>query len=103
MSNVQPIRPDQVGETKIIIFPDAVLESFNEIIAQNYCNGQSHFKKDDAVALMESKGLLRNEIYEKHWLDVEDVYRAAGWKVEYDQPAYCETYAATFTFIKKKK
>jgi hypothetical protein len=31
-------------------------------------------------------------------LDIEDTYREAGWKVEYDKPAYCENYPANFTF-----
>ena len=36
------------------------------------------------------------------WLDVEGIYRKAGWDVEYDSPGYCEDYPATFKFRKKK-
>jgi hypothetical protein len=31
-------------------------------------------------------------------LDIEPIYREAGWIVEYDKPAYCENYDANFTF-----
>ncbi len=42
-------------------------------------------------------------VCDNHWLDVEDVYREAGWVVEYDKPGYCESYEATFTFKKDGK
>ena len=45
-----------------------------------------------------AKALKRKEIYDKNWLDVEDVYESAGWKVEYDKPGYNENYEPTFTF-----
>lgn len=40
---------------------------------------------------------------DREHLDVEDVYRAAGWEVTYDKPGYNETYDATFTFRSAKK
>ena len=51
-----------------------------------------------AVKLMVEKGLNRNEIFNKGWLNIEEVYRSAGWKVNYDKPAYNESYDAYFTF-----
>lgn len=98
---VKPIRPDEVTEKKEQSFPDAVLESFNEIIAQNYYHGQSTFDQDDVVKLMVSKGLKKKDIYDKHYLDVESIYQAQGWEVEYDKPGYNEVYEPTFTFKKK--
>jgi len=47
---------------------------------------------------MVKKGLNRAEIFDKGWLNVEEVYRAAGWAVEYDKPGFNESYSATFTF-----
>jgi hypothetical protein len=100
---VRPMRPGEVAKRKEIDFPDAVFEAFNEMITRKFSSGSATFKLDDVVALMAKKGLNRNDIFENHWLDVEDVYRAAGWKVEYDSPAYCETYPATFTFSTRRK
>jgi hypothetical protein len=97
---VKPIRPDEITEKKEQSFPDAVLESFNEIIVQNYYQGQASFKLGDVVKIMLSKGLRRKDIFDKHYLDVESVYRAQGWKVEFDSPGYNETYPATYTFKK---
>jgi hypothetical protein len=45
----------------------------------------------------------RAVVFDKGWLDVESIFRAEGWKVKYDKPAYCETYKAFFVFSRKKK
>jgi hypothetical protein len=37
-------------------------------------------------------------IFDNHWLDIEDHYRKAGWKVTYDKPSYYEDYDAFFKF-----
>ena len=41
------------------------------------------------------------KVFKNKWLDVEEVYRKAGWKVEYDKPGYCEDYEAYFVFEKR--
>jgi hypothetical protein len=97
---VKPISPNEIVGKKEQSFPDAVLEAFNEIIVGNYSQGQASFKQDDVIKLMVKKGVKRADIIPKGYLDVEDVYREQGWKVEYDKPGYNETYPATYTFSK---
>jgi hypothetical protein len=98
-NKVGPIKPSEVAKLKANIFPDAVFEAFNELLARGSVGNRSiTIKTKDVVALMEEKGLKRDDIFNKGWLDVEDVYRKAGWKVEYDKPGYNETYEATFKF-----
>jgi len=92
-----------VAKQKGELFPDAVIEAFNEAIAANYANGQSSFTVEKVVKLMISKGLKEEEIRKEHWLDVEEVYRKAGWNVEEDHPGFNESYTATFTFTPKRK
>lgn len=54
---------------------------------------------DKAIELIQFElGLSRQEIFDNRLLDVEDVFRSQGWKVEYDKPGYNESYPATFTF-----
>ncbi len=98
---VQPIRPSEVAKQKKASFPDAVFEAFNEAIAANWVNGSSSFTQDEVVKLMVSKGL--KNIFNNGWLNVEEVYEKAGWKVEYDSPGYNESYSASFTFTAKRK
>lgn len=101
---VRPIRPDEVGEAKTQSIPDEVFQAFNTLIAQNYRNGRAVVSQDDVMTLLISllKGEVdRQEVFNRGWLDIEDSYRRAGWKVIYDKPGYNEDYAATFKFSKK--
>ena len=97
-NKVRPIKPEEVVKAKKTNFPDAVFEAFNEMITENYAGRVATFKQDDVVKLMVQKGLGRNDIFKKGWLDIEDVYDKAGWEVDYDRPGWNETYDTTFTF-----
>lgn len=100
---VKPIKPGEVAAKKQKDFPDAVFEAFNELIAENFGGGSARFTQEKAEKLMVAKGLGRSDIYKKGWMDIEDVYEKAGWKVDYDRPGYNESYAATFTFSAKRQ
>lgn len=105
----QPIKPSEVGAAKAHVFPPEVFQAFNELIAAACVDGCSIVKQDDAVArivellgesLHENPQCRRAVAFDRHYLDVEDAYRAAGWQVEYDKPAYFESYPASFIFTK---
>jgi len=103
--SVSPVSPKKVKQ--VISFPVEVIESFNELIEEKF-NGNSNSStiKQDAVVeriLQKNPKITKDELIDKHWLDVEDVYRKAGWIVKFDQPGYCESYDAYFVFEKKTK
>lgn len=100
---VQPITPSDVAREQSKNLPDAVIETFNRLIAQDYVDGSATVKQDDVVALLVEKGLDRKEIFDKGWLNIEKVYQSAGWKVTYDKPGHNETYPATFKFKRSRK
>lgn len=50
-----------------------------------------------------SKGFNRQEIFDRHWLDFETVYRSAGWDVHFSKPAYNESGDAVFTFKPRRR
>ena len=97
------ISPADVAGVKAELFPEAVFEAFNELIAAGFYGNEVTVKQEDVVKRMVEKGLKVKDIYANHWLDVEEVYRAAGWVVEYDKPGYNESYAAYFVFRKKSR
>ena len=99
---IAPIRPDRRPAPQEIIFPDVVIEVFNELIVKNYKNGYSRFLQDEVVTELVKKGLDEKDIYANHWLDVEDIYRKNNWWVRYDSPGYCESYPASFNFSTKR-
>lgn len=47
--------------------------------------------------------VTRRQIFERHWLDVEDAYREAGWGVTYEKPSYNEDGMASFVFVSRQK
>lgn len=101
--SVKPITPAEArGKYASRPMPDAVFEAFNELLCEKGSNYIT-IKQKDVVALMVKKGLKRDEIYDNCWLDIEDHYRGAGWKVEFDKPGYNETYDAYFTFQRKSE
>jgi hypothetical protein len=98
----KPISPDEVSEWKQTVFPDDVFEVFNELITSTFSGNQARVYQRDVVAKLVGRGHSRHEIFANHWLDIEDVYREAGWIVTYDKPAYNEAYEPCFLFKKKK-
>jgi len=103
---VRPITPETVRDQHTSLIPEEVIEAFNEMIAEEW-NGHSAKVKQDAVMARillklatneEYRDVTRDQVFTRRWLDVEDTFRHAGWEVEYDKPAYNETYTATFTF-----
>lgn len=103
---VKPISPDEIQIEKS--FPDFVIIAFNEQISKNYRNGTSIFSQKDIVEeIIEQSGDTGNpvnsqEIFNKDWLSIEEVYQKQGWEVEYYKPSYNERGIAKFTFSRKK-
>lgn len=101
----KPISPKDVVSLKRDGIPDKVIEAFNELIAKSWNGGYAYVKQEEVVALIKAKTGLDSttggEIYANNWLDVEDIYRQAGWIVTYDKPGYNENYGASFQFKKK--
>lgn len=102
MAEIKPVTPDEIAETKRLIFPNGIIEIFNELIAAHYDGLSSIVLQNEAVCLIEDRfGYSRAEIYNKDYLNIEPLYEAAGWNVEYDKPAYNESYPAKYIFKKK--
>ena len=97
------ISPDQVAQQKSKQFPDAVFDAFNELIAKNFSSGSATVRQDEVTQLICAKlGITSQAAFDAGYLNVEEVYKEAGWKVSYDRPGYNESYPATFAFSIKK-
>lgn len=100
---VKPITPSQAMRQKQSTLPAAVLLVFNQVIVETFNGTSASFKADRIVKeICIQMGIKSEDVYKRHYLDVEEVYRRAGWEVTYDQPGFNETYPATFTFTRKK-
>lgn len=86
-----PLTPKEAKERAADLYPvpEAVFEAFNELIVRD----RGKVLQREVVALIKQKlpeGEHEN-IYRRHWLDVEDFYREKGWIVTYRKPDYNES------------
>jgi hypothetical protein len=96
---IEPIKPSEVVQ----IIPEWVIAGANECILEHYRElaKESKFTQNELIDFVLKKapeGVTRQTLFDNCWLDIEPIYRKVGWRVNYDSPAYCETYEANFTF-----
>lgn len=94
---VEPIKPDEVRDRAAKELPDHVIETWNRLIASKWNGHSATIKQKEAAKALGGYG--GDDLA---WLNIEEIYRKAGWIVVYDQPAYCEAYYdPIFKFTKK--
>lgn len=102
-----PITPDEALGHKQTKIPAFVIEAFNKLIKSKFDGDEARITQDDVIDEVMS-GLVarcppivcRQDFFTNHWLDVEDLFRAFGWKVVFDKPGYNESYKAYWVFSK---
>lgn len=104
----RPIAPRDVAGEKSRVLPDAVVETWNRLIALAYVDngaGRGYARVSQSAAIeallpLVPEGHLQPKqyIHKSGWLDIEAMYRARGWQVKYDRPGYSETYQPVFEF-----
>lgn len=103
IGRVKPISPGDIAEQKKRNLPDEVIETWNRMIAKTFSSGYACIKQEDVVKeLSKTLKVPEGHIFKEGWLEIEDLYRQAGWTVEYDKPGFNETYPATFKFSKRR-
>lgn len=94
----KPITPSQASKKRQADIPAFVFEIINRLITENLSlSGTATIRQENVEAEIR-RHLKEGEQFPSSWLDVESLYREAGWEVEYDKPGYNESYPATFTF-----
>ena len=97
-----PISPQDIGLAKAKVVPEKVIDVWNAIIAKAFTAGGARILQNDVVEkLIEELACPRHRVFDEGWLNIEEVYEAAGWNVEYDKPHYSENYSAVFIFTPK--
>ena len=88
------------------IIPQSIILAVNELLTEKYRGtGEVSIKQKDIIkrVLSIDDTLTNNIIFEKKYMDFEDLYRKSGWSVSYYKPSYDENYDAYFIFNKNKK
>lgn len=78
-----------------------VVEIINTLLAERVASPPIIIKKWEVVEMLLDAGILMDDIYTKHMLDIEPLYREQGWEVIYDKPSYSESYLAYWSFEPK--
>ena len=98
----KPITPAEAQKKRFSNLPAFVIEAWNDMISQNMRGNRSDFLQDDIIERIISGAMskiTRSDVFHRGWLDVEPMYREAGWKVVYDKRTYNETHKSRFSFI----
>ena len=106
IKKVKPITPDEIVNNLENIIPSSIILAVNQLLIEKYRgDGEVSVKQKDIIerAISIDESLTSNIIFEKKYMDFEDLYRKSGWSVSYDKPGYNENYDAYFIFNKKKK
>lgn len=102
---IKPITPNEALDQHEREIDPVLIKVVNEILKKGMSTQSSSvtFRQDTLLSAYKKAGgtLSRATLFKDKHLDFEDIYRKAGWKVIYDNPAYNETYEPTFTFSKK--
>ena len=103
--SIKPITPKEAAEQIEKNFPEFVIEGVNNAINKHYFGKSSFTIKQkviaDEIMAVAPVGVTRDELFSKHLMDFEDIYRKFGWDVKYDKPGYDESYDAFFEFKPK--
>jgi hypothetical protein len=99
---MKPISPKDLADNKLRTLPEYVIRAFNDLITEKFDDGSAVILQKEAVARIKTlnRDISSEEIFNLGYLNVEAIFRKAGWKVEYDKPAYNEDYEPTFIFSK---
>ena len=80
-TKVKPIGPDEIE----IALPDFVMEAINDLIRKRYRGGSFILNRseiEERIKQLSPNPMKKNEIFDNKYLDFEEVYRQAGWKVK---------------------
>jgi hypothetical protein len=95
-----PITPGEVLGLKEKLLPGFVMRTWNRLIAQNMQGKTSFITQAEMVKALENF-CSRKVIFELGYLEVDEIYKKAGWKVKYDRPGFNETYEPFWEFTAK--
>lgn len=99
----KPLSPSDVESAKAKTIPPQIIETANALIAERWNGREATFTLHELGKRARDKlGMDPKTDFEDGHLDIEPIFRKAGWVVEFDRPGYNETYDARFTFRKRK-
>lgn len=98
---IKPLSPEEAKAAQEESLPDEVIETVNYFLTKRASNLVIRITVAEVREMLNRKGFTTEQIYGDNLLDIENVYRKAGWKVTYDKPGYNESYEPYWDFSKR--
>jgi hypothetical protein len=95
----KPITPAEIAGAKRNYIPAVVFDAFNAEIALRFSIGRAIVPQKAVLTRLQAAGINTTEAFDAGWMNVEESYQAAGWKVSYSKPGYNESGDAYFEFV----
>ena len=95
-----PITPNELTEMQRKLMPEEVIKAWNEMIAEAYDGTSADILLGDARTRIRNVCGVYQIPYKENYLNIEDIYREAGWNVEFNKPDYTESYESFYEFSK---
>jgi len=79
--------------------PPSVVAVFKELLQKNLKENKAVITQEEAVeAIRKKMKCSKAAVLTKHYLEIEDSFRAEGWDVRYRKPGFNETFLPHFRF-----
>lgn len=102
MADVKVLGPTEMIEHWKQALPDAVVETFNELLAKQFNGTSATIKHKDLLSALCAKGVDTKIVSEQNWLfQTKQLYQDCGWKVKYDSPGWDDNFDSYFQFTIK--
>lgn len=104
-NTVKPLTPSEAVAGKEYQIHPGMIEAVNSILVEKYTAGRCNIPQKDILErfLAAYPDVTAKEVFDKHWMDIENVYEKYGWKVVYDKPGYNESGEPVFRFTPKSR
>lgn len=92
--------PDDALAQHSATIPEEIFEIVNGFLAERVHNRTIEIEQREIAAKLELTDISEAQAISHGWLDFEDVYKKAGWIVNFDKPGFNESYQPIWTFEK---
>lgn len=97
-NKVKPITPKEAAIKSETRIPDYVILAVNKLIEEKFDGVSAIITQEEVLGRIVNDDISRSFIFDKKYLDFEEIYRKEGWKVVYDKPGYNESYTPYWKF-----
>jgi hypothetical protein len=103
---VEAITPTDIRQLKADGIPEEIITAFNSLIVKNWDGNKAVIRQEEVAERAKglfymAKGIDVQDIYDRHWLEVELIYEAKGWNVRYVKHMLSVETLADIVFTRK--